>query len=65
LWRVEDGVTKMWTVFEYATEERGRAFWVKLRVLRERKRESCLILKFDKFGKAAFWAEILSYYLED
>ena len=26
---------------------------------RERERENCLILKFDKVGKAAFWAEIL------
>ena len=47
---------KKWTVFGYAAEERGRAFWIELRVLRER--DSCLILKFDEVGKAGFWAEI-------
>jgi len=29
---------------------------------RERERENCLILKFDKVGKAAFWAEILKLF---
>jgi hypothetical protein len=50
---------KKWNVFGYAAEARSRALWVDLLVLRET--ESCLILKFDKVGKAAFWAEILKF----
>jgi hypothetical protein len=52
---------KKWNVFGYAAEEWSRALWVDLLVLRERERDSCLILKFDKVGKGAFWAEIWKF----